>query len=71
MHGIQRRELLVQGSAALVAIAALRASPAYAFPTQAGEEVVPWLDQPTENPNPDGIKTQLVWEDLDLSLIHI
>src|SRR5436190_10851913 len=64
MHGIQRRELLVQGSAALVAIAALSRR-AYAFPAQAGEEVVPWLDQPTENPNPEGIKTQLVWEDLD------
>ncbi|QND63509.1 sulfite oxidase [Mesorhizobium loti] len=64
MHSIQRRELLVQGSAALVAIAALSRR-AYAFPTQAGEEIVPWLDQPTENPNPEGIKTQLVWEDLD------
>jgi DMSO/TMAO reductase YedYZ molybdopterin-dependent catalytic subunit len=66
MHSFQRRELLVQGSAALVAIAALYTSRrAYAFPKQAGEEVVPWLDQPTENPNPEGIKTQLVWEDLD------
>nr|WP_292293363.1 molybdopterin-dependent oxidoreductase [Mesorhizobium sp.] len=66
MHSLQRRELLVQGSAALVAIAALHASRrAYAFPAQAGEETIPWLDQPTENPDPVGIQSQLVWEDLD------
>nr|WP_245494762.1 hypothetical protein [Mesorhizobium sp. M4B.F.Ca.ET.017.02.2.1] len=66
MHSLQRRELLVQGSAALVAIAALHASRrACAFPAQAGEETIPWLDQPTENPDPVGIQSQLVWEDLD------
>ena len=27
--------------------------------------VVKWLDQPAQNPVPEVIKTQLVWEDLD------
>ncbi|CAH2406877.1 sulfite oxidase [Mesorhizobium ventifaucium] len=66
MPDFQRRELLVQGSAALVAIAALYTSRrAYAFPKRPSEEVIPWLDQPTENPDPVGIQKQLVWEDLD------
>ncbi|MER8830072.1 sulfite oxidase [Mesorhizobium sp. M0938] len=66
MPDFQRRELLVQGSAALAAIAVLYTSRrAYAFPTRPSEEVVPWLDQPTENPDPVGIQKQLVWEDLD------
>ena len=30
-----------------------------------GREGRPWLDQPTENPDPEVIKSQLVWEDLD------
>ena len=38
---------------------------AQAFPSRPGETVVPWLDQPAENPVPEIIKTQLVWEDLD------
>ena len=42
-----------------------RASRAYAYPSRPGDAVVPWLDQPTENPNKVGIQTQLVWEDLD------
>lgn len=31
----------------------------------ADEEVLPWLDQPTENPFPDNLKNLLKWEDLD------
>ncbi|MBY5475291.1 sulfite oxidase [Rhizobium leguminosarum] len=65
MPDLQRRELIVQGSAVLAAIAGLYASGVNAFPTQTGEKVIPWLDQPTENPNPAVIQTQLVWEDLD------
>ena len=41
---------------AALAVAAL------AFPSQPGEEVVPWLDQPAPNPVPDVVGTQLVWE---------
>ena len=65
MHEIPRREFIVKGSAALAAMALLRASSAYAYPARPGETVVPWLDQPAENPDPVGIQTQLVWEDLD------
>ena len=65
MPDLQRREFIVQGSAALAAIAGLYASEVNAFPKQTGEKAIPWLDQPTENPNPAGIQTQLVWEDLN------
>ena len=66
MHDIPRREFVVKsGAAALSAIALLRTSTAYAFPTRPGETVVPWLDQPAENPDPVGIQQQLVWEDFD------
>ncbi|QND42797.1 sulfite oxidase [Rhizobium leguminosarum bv. viciae] len=65
MPDLQRREFVVQGSAVLAAIAGLYASGVNAFPTQTGEKVIPWLDQPTESPDPVGIQSQLVWEDLD------
>ncbi|NKL63900.1 molybdopterin-dependent oxidoreductase [Rhizobium leguminosarum bv. viciae] len=65
MLDLQRREFIVQGGAVLAAIAGLYASGVNAFPTQAGAKVIPWLDQPAENPNPAVIQTQLVWEDLD------
>ena len=65
---ISRRALL-QGSAALAGLVAL------GFPLEAlevesaaGEEVVPWLDQPTPFPIPpeeSGVGTQLVWEEVD------
>lgn len=35
------------------------------FPTRLGEEVIPWLDQPAENPVPDIVGTLLRWEDLN------
>ena len=38
---------------------------AHAFPLQAGEEVLPWLDQPAENPVPEAVTNLLTWEDLD------
>jgi DMSO/TMAO reductase YedYZ molybdopterin-dependent catalytic subunit len=63
MHDIPRRQFIINGGAALTALAFLNASRAYAFPVRAGETVVPWLDQPSENPDPVGIQTQLVWED--------
>ena len=66
MPDLRRREFIVHGSAVLAGIAGLYASRlAYAFPTRPGEEVIPWLDQPEANPDPVGIQTQLVWEDLD------
>jgi len=66
MQNIQRREFITKSSAAIAGLAALYASRrAYAFPSQPGEEVVRWLDQPAPNPVPEVIKNQLAWEDLD------
>jgi DMSO/TMAO reductase YedYZ molybdopterin-dependent catalytic subunit len=66
MLNLQRREFIVQSSVVLAGIAGLYASRmAQAFPTRPRELVVPWLDQPTANPDPVGIQTQLVWEDMN------
>lgn len=65
MYTLPRREFVVKGSAALAAFTAFQTRFARAFPSRAGEMVVPWLDQPEPNPVPDVIKNQLVWEDLD------
>jgi DMSO/TMAO reductase YedYZ molybdopterin-dependent catalytic subunit len=65
VNDIPRREFIIGGGAALTALALLNASRVYAYPNRPGEVVVPWLDQPTESPDPVGIQTQLVWEDLD------
>src|SRR5688572_6797156 len=62
---LARRALMAQGSAAAAALALLRAPAlALAFPTQPGEAVVPWLDQPPPNPVPDIAGKPLHWEAL-------
>jgi DMSO/TMAO reductase YedYZ molybdopterin-dependent catalytic subunit len=38
---------------------------AQGFPTRPGEEVLPWLDQPAENPVPDILGTPILWENID------
>jgi len=58
-----RRELVTTAGVALATFALNRA--ARAFPSQSGEVVIPWLDQPADNPVPEVIKSQLVWEDLN------
>ncbi|WP_246680052.1 molybdopterin-dependent oxidoreductase [Mesorhizobium sp. B2-4-1] len=65
MHYLPRREFIVQGGAALAALASFQSRIASAFPSRAGEEVIKWLDQLPPNPVPEVIKNQLVWEDLD------
>jgi DMSO/TMAO reductase YedYZ molybdopterin-dependent catalytic subunit len=66
MAELRRREFLVQGSAAFAALTVLQASRlAHAYPTRAGEMVIPWLDQPPENPVPEVVANQLKWEELD------
>jgi DMSO/TMAO reductase YedYZ molybdopterin-dependent catalytic subunit len=65
MFQLPRREFIIKGSAALAALAVFQSRFAQAFPSRAGETVVPWLDKLAENPVPEVIKTQLVWEDLD------
>jgi DMSO/TMAO reductase YedYZ molybdopterin-dependent catalytic subunit len=41
------------------------AGPARALPGDSSEEVIPWLDQPPENPIPDSVGNLLEWEALD------
>jgi len=66
MAELPRREFIIQGSAALAGLAILRASHlAQAYPGSPGDEVIPWLDQPRENPVPQVVANQLKWEDLD------
>jgi DMSO/TMAO reductase YedYZ molybdopterin-dependent catalytic subunit len=56
---------LAGGGLAIAGWALLSRQMAYAAPLQAGDEVIPWLDQPAENPVPQVIANQLVWENLD------
>ncbi len=65
MTALARREFILAGTAALASLAMFQSRFARAFPSRPGETVIPWLDQPAENPVPEIIKTQLVWEDLD------
>ncbi len=54
MSALARREFIINGSAALAALAVFQSRFAWAFPSRAGETVVPWLDQPAANPDPEG-----------------
>ncbi|MFN8492792.1 MAG: sulfite oxidase [Caldilineaceae bacterium] len=63
---LSRRTLLRAGSATLAGLALLNTHFSYAAPLQAGEEIIPWLDQPPESPvPPEALSTQLVWEQVD------
>ena len=63
---MSRRTMLARGGAAVAGLSVLRlAGPAHAFGRQSGDEVIPWLDQPDENPVPEVIVRQLEWEELD------
>jgi DMSO/TMAO reductase YedYZ molybdopterin-dependent catalytic subunit len=61
-----RRDFVGQGGAALGGLTLIN-TPflAQAFPTRAGEEIVPWLDQPPDNPAPDAVRNLLRWQELD------
>jgi DMSO/TMAO reductase YedYZ molybdopterin-dependent catalytic subunit len=65
MTTINRRDVISTGSAAIAALAFFQSRFAQAFPGRPGEKVIAWLDQPTESPDPVGIQSQLVWENLD------
>src|SRR5829696_6967354 len=63
---MSRRALLKGGGAAFAGLTVMQvAGPARAFPGHPGDEVIPWLDQPAENPEPDITHHLLVWEELD------
>jgi DMSO/TMAO reductase YedYZ molybdopterin-dependent catalytic subunit len=62
-----RRTLLKKSAVAVAGLTVLRvAGPSQAF-AHAGEEVIPWLDQPPPNPNPN-VGNLLKWEELDSRL---
>jgi DMSO/TMAO reductase YedYZ molybdopterin-dependent catalytic subunit len=61
---IDRRTVVAAGGAALITSVLLRPAQ-FARAAQTGETVVPWLDQPADNPIPEIIQNQLKWEDLD------
>jgi hypothetical protein len=63
---VSRRSLLRYSGAVLAGLSVLRlAGPARAFQDASGGEVIPWLDQPDDNPVPEMIVRQLKWEQPD------
>jgi DMSO/TMAO reductase YedYZ molybdopterin-dependent catalytic subunit len=62
-----RRDFVGQGGGAVLGGVALINTPflAHAFPSRAGEEVLPWVDQPPENPEPGAVRNLLQWQELD------
>lgn len=63
---ISRRTLVKRGAIAGAGFGAMRlVSPVYAVQTPVGADVIPWLDQPEDNPVPEVIVRQLDWEQLD------
>lgn len=63
---VTRRQLVKRGGAVVAGLSVLRlAGPTAAFQTPVAGEVIPWLDQPAENPVPQIAVQQLVWEELD------
>jgi DMSO/TMAO reductase YedYZ molybdopterin-dependent catalytic subunit len=63
---MSRRTLLKGTGAAMTGMALLNSGwLAQAASAQAEGEVLPWLDQPSENLDPVGIMSQLQWEELD------
>jgi DMSO/TMAO reductase YedYZ molybdopterin-dependent catalytic subunit len=64
-RAMSRRDVLLTGGAAVAGLAFLRFPwPAHAFPSQPGEQVVPWADQPPPEPGAGG-RNLLKWEELD------
>lgn len=65
-HEMSRRELLKGTGAAVTGLTLLNSGWfAQTASAQADEQVLPWLDQPAENPVPDVAANLLHWEELD------
>lgn len=60
-----RRELLAATGASVATLALLNNRFAFAAPLKQGEEVLPWLDRPAENPVPQAVTNLLEWEKVD------
>jgi DMSO/TMAO reductase YedYZ molybdopterin-dependent catalytic subunit len=68
---VPRRDFLAHGTAAFAGLALVStAFSAKAFPVRAGEEVIPWADQPPPHAWPKIVPRQLDWEEFD-SLITL
>src|SRR5258708_7931595 len=61
---VSRRDFVAQGGAALGLTLLSTALPAHAFPSQSGEQILAWLDQPPPNADPEGVRNLLHWEEL-------
>jgi DMSO/TMAO reductase YedYZ molybdopterin-dependent catalytic subunit len=70
-QGMSRRTLLKGSGMAITGLALLnagrfaQAAPNQLALAQAGDQVIPWLDQPAENPVPERVTNLLEWEKLD------
>jgi DMSO/TMAO reductase YedYZ molybdopterin-dependent catalytic subunit len=62
---LSRRQLLIASGATLATLALFDSRFAQAAPLKQGDEVIPWLDQPAENPVPERVRNLLDWEGLD------
>jgi DMSO/TMAO reductase YedYZ molybdopterin-dependent catalytic subunit len=62
-HTLSRRAFLAQSGIGLTGLALFNSARAFAL--QADEMVIPWLDQPAENPAPQVIANQHKWEELN------
>jgi DMSO/TMAO reductase YedYZ molybdopterin-dependent catalytic subunit len=63
---LSRRKFLAQSGAALAGLALFDSPwPSPALALQADETILPWLDQPVDNPVPDVVANQIKWEQVD------
>lgn len=62
---LSRRELLAAGGVTAASLALLNNRFTHAAPLRQEAEVLPWLDQPTENPTGGRVTNLLEWEALD------
>lgn len=66
MAEFSRRDIVARGGTVVAGLAILNAARlAQAYPSRSGEEVIPWSDQPPENPVPQVVANQLKWEETD------
>lgn len=63
-HRISRRSVLAAGGMTIAGMALNRLA-GLAAPLQAGDEVLPWVDQPADNPVPQIAANLLTWESVD------
>ncbi|MCA9915092.1 MAG: molybdopterin-dependent oxidoreductase, partial [Anaerolineae bacterium] len=62
---ISRRTFLTGGATALAGLVLFKASPIWqVFAQESGKTIIPWLDQRAENPVPQVIGNQQIWEQL-------